>query len=205
MILSYIFVLLSNWHEQKICDFVFPHVFIMDKKTCQHLYHIWHKYPVSQTSSDFNKSRQNENTGYKTMSTYWVNKSNSFSFLSQLTTRRTKETFSVCLFISVLAPYLFTPVTHLFFPPISRPRSPLRLSLTHRRCDGAAAEREGSGWPSETNYGGAAATQKLSDGWGSCIYSWGNWQHSDTHTRYTRTHTHTHTHTHIHTQVSTKK
>lgn len=81
--------------------------------------------------------------------------------------------------------YLFTPVTLLFFH--SPPRSPLWLSLTHSQCDGAAAERERSGWPSETNYGGAAATQKLSDGWGSCIYSWGNWQHSDTHTHYTRT------------------
>lgn len=44
----------------------------------------------------------------------------------------TKGTFSVCLFIPVLAQYLFTPVTHLFA--LSRSRSPLRLSLTHRRC-----------------------------------------------------------------------
>lgn len=149
----------------------------------QHLYHIWPKYPVSQTSSDFNKSHQNENTGYKTMSTYWVNKSDS---PSQLTTRRLrrisgqkKHLVSACLFLCSLCIYS---LLSLIFFSLSPPRSPLRLSLTHRLCDGAAAEREGSGWPSETNYGGAAATQKLSDGWGSCIYSWGNWQHSDTRT-----------------------
>lgn len=72
---------------------------------------------------------------------------------SRLNTRRlrrlfgTKETFSVCLFIPALARYLFTPVTHLFSPPPSPSPaflpptgSPLRLSLTHRRC------REGKIW-----------------------------------------------------------
>lgn len=105
---------------------------------------------------------------HKTISTYWMNKSH------KQETFRTEETFSVWLFIPVLAQYLFTPVTHLFFFSLQ-----LALPCGFLSHTGAAAERERSGWPSENNYGGTAATQKLSDGWGSCIYSWGKWQYSD--------------------------
>lgn len=68
-----------------------------------------------------------------------VNKSNSSS-PSRLTALseeafRTKETFSVCLFIPLLAQYLFTPVTHLFFSlalslPLSGLLSPAAFSHT---------------------------------------------------------------------------
>lgn len=45
-------------------------------------------------------------------------------------TFRTEETFSVCLFIPVLAQYLFTPVTHLFFFSLSNSLSPAAFSHT---------------------------------------------------------------------------
>lgn len=47
-------------------------------------------------------------------------------------TLRTKETFSVSLFIPALTRYLSAAVTHLFSPSLSF--SALQLSVSHRLC-----------------------------------------------------------------------
>lgn len=155
-------------HEQKICDSLFPYTFIMDNK------HVMTFYSITSKLKHWLQNHK-----------HLLSPQVKFSFPLPAPhsqgeeTFRTKETFSVCLFIPLLAQYLFTPVTHLFF--FFFLSLQLALPCGFLSHTGAAAERKRFGWPSETNYGGAAATQKLSDGWGSCIYSWGNWQHSDTH------------------------
>lgn len=111
-------------HERKICDSLFPYTFIMDNK------HVMTFYSITSKLKHWLQNHE-----------HLLSQQVKFSFPLPAPhsqgeeTFRTKETFSVCLFIPLLAQYLFTPVTHLFFFfPVSPTGSPLRLSLTHRRC-----------------------------------------------------------------------
>lgn len=91
-------------HERKICDSLFPYTFIMDNK------HVMTFYSITSKLKHWLQNHE-----------HLLSQQVKFSFPLPAPhsqgeeTFRTKETFSVCLFIPLLAQYLFTPVTHLFF------------------------------------------------------------------------------------------
>ncbi len=111
---------------------------------------------------------------------------------------RTKETFSVCLFIPVLALYLFTPVTHLFFP-LSTSLSPAACSHTQAvwwRC--SSREKDLGDHLKPIMAALQPPRNSVTDG--DLVFIAGVIGNTQTHT-----HTHTrNTHTHT-TQGSTKK
>lgn len=135
---------------------------------------------------------------------YWVNKSNSFSFLSQLTTCRTKETFSVCLFIPVLTPYLFTPVTHLFFPLSLDLALPCGF-LSHTGGAMALQQREKDLGDHLKPIMAALQPPRNSVTDGDLVFIAGVIGNTQTHTHTRNTHMHTHTYTSTYKEIDTFK
>ncbi len=158
-----------------------------------------------KTSSDLDKSHKNGKPSYKTMSTYWVNKSNS-PFPSQLAARRLrrlsgqkKHLVSACLFLCSLCIYSLLSLIFFFFP-LSTSLFPAAFSHTQAMWWRCSREREKDLGDHLKPIMAVLQPPRNSVTDGDLVFIAGVIGNTQTHT-----HTHTHnTHTHR-TQESTKK